>query len=268
MKFNFNAPVIVSLLSLAFIDIQADETNLVATWDIKGPAFLSFIKSVRQESGQDLMVTQFGEFTTGNVDLYEDIDQAYSTGRTIEPTMVGTSFTWPNIAVVAPPTLLSSTESSILCSGSDNNSSSDCVVMIVPDGFLTPGHKTGGLYFLPVSTTAGAPVLPQHAIAVQEDSWFYHQAHFYDMNGDGLMDIIAARCHINMVGQSKGELLWFEHPSNPKLISSTWTSHKLADGPDVISLIQEGSDGQLYIFAAQFFSKKLSMTTLKAVSGK
>ena len=53
----------------------------------------------------------------------------------------------------------------------------NCDLFVVPDGFLTPGHKTGGLYLQPAPpASAPAPeAYPKTALAPQEDGWFYHQ---------------------------------------------------------------------------------------------
>jgi hypothetical protein len=155
-----------------------------------------------------------------------------------------------------PDNAFSKDEKSLLC----GTQQQECDLYVVPDGFLTPDHKTGGVYIQPSSNPS-----QKFFIAEQQDDWFYHQAHFIDMDGDGLMDVVAARTHINAIGQSKGELVWFKHPATPKdVVNIWWPMQKIVDGPDVITLLKaDPASNTLLVFSAQFFSSQLSVTALQ-----
>merc|ERR1719262_735287 len=64
--------------------------------------------------------------------------------------------------------------------------------------------------------------------------WFYHQAYFIDINGDGRLDILTARAQYGLLPWSSkaGEMIWLEQPATEPLSGTPWVEHKLADGPD------------------------------------
>lgn len=55
-------------------------------------------------------------------------------------------------------------------------------------------------------------------ISTDKKGYFYHQAAWHDMNGDGKLDVIAARATVPTIptpwSKAKGDLLWMEHPSS------------------------------------------------------
>lgn len=222
--------------------------------DVKDPAFLSFI-------GTDLFVTQFGEFGAGNVVALREVARVFDNkgidgasvlaSSTFET--VGQGFTWPNMVELVPSHVFSPEERAALCGVVD------CDVYIVPDGFLPPGHKTGAIYLQPSSSPS-----TKHLLAQQERDWFFHQAHFVDVDGDGLADCVAARSHVTPLGQFRGELVWFKHPSQAKDVTSPWLMSKISDGPDVITLLRlDEAKQSLLVFSGQFFSSKLTVTSLQ-----
>lgn len=80
---------------------------------------------------------------------------------------------------------------------------------------------------------------------------------WYDLDGDGHLDILTARTNKPVVGSSKGELLWYRNPGQLKA-DDPWELHVLLDGPDVFFRIADlNGDGKPEIVAAEFFSLKL-----------
>ena len=93
-------------------------------------------------------------------------------------------------------------------------------------GFLIPGKATGNINYIDDQGKVTK--------LVKEGGFFYHTVKWYDMNGDGLKDIVTARAKKPIFGSSKGELIWLEQPSdgNPLQI---WKEHLITVGPDVNS---------------------------------
>jgi len=220
------------------------------------PSFLSFSNLGSAED--DLLITQFSEFLPGSVYSVANIADQFKSSSTVKfvPQTLGNDYTWPNLAEIIPSDVYSSEEKSKLCGGSKS-----CNLMIVPDGFLTPGHKTGGIFLL-ASTLTSTPAT-KIAIAPIETNWFYHKANFLDLDLDGKMDIIAARCNVNAVGVAKGELIWLKHPSDLSGVTEPWQKTTLVSGPDIITLVIKGKDNVVYVVGAEFFAKKLSITAIQ-----
>lgn len=81
------------------------------------------------------------------------------------------------------------------------------------------------------------------------------------MNGDGRSDIVTARGRKSLLSHGVGELVWLEQPENPAAVP--WPLHLLANGPDIgIDLLPTGPR-TAWIFAAEFFNKRLSSFHLK-----
>lgn len=90
-----------------------------------------------------------------------------------------------------------------------------------------------------------------------------------DMNGDGKADIITARATKPiLVGKTGGQLLWLEQPPSNPTVSVPWKEHILASGPDVDFAVADlkSGDDQFEIFAAEFFSQRLSLLTISTSS--
>lgn len=260
----------ITIVLLAFMCVLASAANpdLVATMDFPKPAFLSFVnlKDANSPSKTQLLATTFG--TTDNfVSVLSDIDKLYNTtSKNIKvpnnSRIIGNNdYVWPNVAEQIPSGVFSSAEQAIFCGGA---AAGNCIQLVVPDGFLVPGHKTGGVHIqgVDLAATDDATVIKSFNIAGEETNWFYHKANWFDMDMDGLMDLIIARCNVNAVGQAKGELVWLKHPSDPSAITSPWKMSVLSNGPDIITMPLVGNDGLLYIIAAEFFAQKLSVTAV------
>lgn len=221
------------------------------------PAFVSFVSSF---SSNDLLITQFSEMQEGSVYAATDMQAIFTGDKVFNTSTLGSDYTWPNVATPIPDGVFDADEKVAYC-GSDNVD--NCSLLVVPDGFLTPGHKTGGIFLLAGRTTSSTAKI---ALTQSEKNWFYHDVHWVDLDGDGRLDVLAARANVDAVGRARGELIWLRHPS---IVDSKtpWEIGKLTDGPDVITLVVRGNNDLLYVFAAEFFGEKLSLTTLKPGGG-
>lgn len=134
----------------------------------------------------------------------------------------------------------------------------------VGGGFLVPGKKTGAVTISEIDSTSGGQSAPNgNAIVISPvlDDYFYHICLWHDMNGDGLMDCVAAHTDFPLVGNPSGQLVFFAQPPSNPLQNVPWDMTVLAAGPDIFIHFTEwyGDGGQPAIIAAQFFSDKLVM---------
>ena len=68
------------------------------------------------------------------------------------------------------------------------------------------------------------------------DNTKYQTGHWIDLNNDGLDDLLIAR---STNEDNTGELMWFEQPASDPLNGQKWVEHKITDGPDVFTTINE-----------------------------
>ena len=68
-------------------------------------------------------------------------------------------------------------------------------------GFLVPGKSTGGIYLFNLDTNQNVK------ISTDKSGWFYHRTVFFDVDGDGLQDIISARATKPIFGSAGSELV-------------------------------------------------------------
>jgi len=174
--------------------------------------------------------------------------------------------------------------------------------LLVTDGFLVPGKDKGGLYVVqhPGNSLTERRVCLTGVMNLQgdiingESDWFYHRAVWMDMTGDGRQSILAARAKLPLLkGNSqddngtlgKGQLVWLERPmphtfdvrtGTPLDVDGTvfdpfspantpWKLRVLDDGPDVMFSVADldPQDDTIEVIASQFFSKKLSLHSIK-----
>lgn len=71
------------------------------------------------------------------------------------------------------------------------------------------------------------------------NGWFYHRALLKDVDGDGLVDVVAARATKPLIGKEGGELVWLRQPPGADPLapaSLPWAEAPLYNGtfsPDV-----------------------------------
>jgi len=129
-------------------------------------------------------------------------------------------------------------------------------LVLTAGGFLIPigGISTGKVCLFDVTDPKN---VIKTTVSTDKKGWFYHQATWHDMNGDGRLDIVAARA--TAPKNPAGEMVWFEQPATGALSNATheavWPVHVSANGPDVGFILEDlDGDGKVEMVATQFFS--------------
>ncbi len=147
---------------------------------------------------------------------------------------------WPNMAELAP-----------------EGSVAGRRVVLTAEGFFVSGSKSTGTVRLIDVTNAlnNASSVVVQKISTDKKSYFYHCARWVDVDGDGRLDIIAARAYksmINPLEKPKGELVWIRQPEKP---DGEWVTGVLGEGPDVaFELVDLDGDGKAEVVSAQYFT--------------
>ena len=135
----------------------------------------------------------------------------------------------------------------------------DREVVAAAEGFFsipfTKVSQAGTITLLSVDQLFKPSLKPlKHQISPVEASWFYHQAEWVDLDGDGNLDVLSARSNwnpiatlfdnavekvygklswlpfikgINPPNLVKGEMLWFKNPGPAKAFTTHWEKHTL-----------------------------------------
>jgi len=199
-----------------------------------------------------LLCSSFKAFGSGSVFVVPDVSEAVQAGdvSTLEPVKLDThgfEFQWPNDVKVIPEEVFGFR------------------AIIVPDGFLVPGHANGGLYIMRMDDTDLTKTEFVVKISEELDGYFYHMGEWLDLNGDGRLDFLTARSNAAPGG---GQLVWFEHPEEG-LTGATWKEHVVTAGPDVgIQVIQDSPyRHEVVVFAAEFFNENVSFYRVSTKDG-
>jgi hypothetical protein len=144
--------------------------------------------------------------------------------------------------------------------------------LVVPGGFLStpkPGRITlvnmedpaRGEYLV-IEAGTGTPDCTGGV--VRNDRWFYHQALWIDMDGDGRKDLVTARANLMPFRYGcpyVGELVWFRNPGAEIRPDQPWDIDVLVglpretNGPEVnMDLADLDGDGTPEIIATHFFT--------------
>jgi hypothetical protein len=139
--------------------------------------------------------------------------------------------------------------------------------IVVPDGFLVPGHANGGVYIITVEMDDFTQARECYTITDNTDGYFYHMGEWIDMNGDGLLDFVTAKSNAKAGG---GRLVWYEHPAGQMSKDTPqWTEHLIVNGPDVgITIDRETYKPDLLVYAAQFFDESVNMYRVTTTGGE
>lgn len=144
--------------------------------------------------------------------------------------------------------------------------------IVVPGGFLS-AERPGRLTLVDVSSPARTEYVVAEAGTarpdcsggvVRNEQWYYHQAVFHDMDGDGDKDLITARASFKPFLHRcppTGELVWFRNPGRALDPARLWEVEVLVglpaerDGPEVnLDLADLDGDGVPEIIATHFFT--------------
>jgi len=136
--------------------------------------------------------------------------------------------------------------------------------LLAPGGFLVPPKTVGAVTFLNV-TPGGALGSPPVALTQPKGGallggWFYHRAYVFDVDKDGLPDVLAARATKPLAGSPGGELVWARQPAGPApLAAAPWATAPLLGGalaPDVFftAPVSLRGDNDEQIFYTSFFT--------------
>ena len=233
------------MLLLVVLSCDAQHTKQVASFKLPSASVVDYEPSYPASSGgfePALLVTAFGPFGNDHVYSVGGLKELISSGGTSADAQVVAVQTWPNEAVLAPRTAVAGCP--------------ECVV--VAGGFLVPGKSNGLVYLYNVSTPS-APVRSEEPISPPKKSYFYHQTAWIDVNGDGRLDLLAARATVPTFPWQKkaSDLVWFEQPAHSAM-RGNWTEHLIvSDGPDVaFALVELDGKPPLEVVATQFFTAK------------
>ena len=244
--FSATACAVIALATSAPPDQSTFKYRPLGKISVKDPAFLR----VLQCSGgpPSLWITHFSALTPGEVLTVFNLSASYPDFAAAKTQILSSHFKWPNIVSIAPAEIGE--------------------YLVVPDGFLVPLKRTGGLYLLKINCGGSANSTSMFTdaepieITSPKLSWFYHMVVWRDMNGDGLLDIITARAYEPLfVGKLSGQLIWLEQPKESPLTNVPWVEHVLADGPETVFVLTDldPNDDQYEVIAPQYFTEHLTL---------
>ena len=227
------------------------ELTSYGKFKVKNAAFLNTGKW--DDSEDFLLASSFGAMSSGHVYMIPGIKDAVNANdvTSLDAVKLKTpSFEWPNNVSQVPYEVFNER------------------AIMVPDGFLVPGKKNGGMFIVRMDPTDLTKTVDTVRIAVKRSNFFYHMGYWVDLNGDGRLDLITARSNAK-AGQ--GELLWLEHPENGLDLESGqfWHEHVLGNIADVAFEVDTMSQykDEIVVFCAQFFDEALSMHRISTKDG-
>ena len=201
----------------------------VAQFEFRDAAVASAIPADRRsEVGFDLLLTRF---SPGAGDAVAGVRLPGNTS------VLDAEVVWPNQAELAPRGAVPGGAFALVAGGF----------------FVSPSKATGSVSLVPLPGHGGG----QHTISTPKRGFFYHVAKWHDINGDGRLDVVAARAMVpeNPFGHREGELIWLEQPSSGAL-QQPWREHTLVSpaGPDVaFALADLDGDGTLEVVGGNTF---------------
>jgi hypothetical protein len=236
--FCFQAVALCCLATLSFAKVLLPRR--MAVFDLQHPAVATFADSFPGSTGPALLVTTFFPFGNDNVVAVPSVATLLK-GEAANVTSLDAAAEWPNQADPVPK-------------GAVTAKPANSFVLTAQGFFVSPQKSTGSVNLLDVTKF---PTVVKQQVSTDKSANFYHQAVWHDVNGDGMMDIIAARTYKPLIfGTTQSNLVWMEQPANP---SDPWVERQLTDnnGPGVaFALLDLDNNGQMQVVGAQFFAKQ------------
>jgi hypothetical protein len=239
------------IASLAAAEADVDWTSM-GQFKISNPAFLQVTQY--HDSDPFLLVSSFSGSPIGKGKLYviPEITEGVS-NDTVDKLKehqleTGLSLQWPNDVKLIPQGVFEENRA-----------------IVIPDGFLVPGHNHGGIYVVTIDDDDITKVTSNHTITHNTDGYFYHMGEWIDMNQDGRKDFVTAKSNDKADG---GRLVWYEHPEGGLSSTDQWVEHHIVDGPDVGILIDQTSYADsIIVYSAEFFTEKIGMYSVSTKDG-
>eukprot|EP00948_MAST-09A_sp_MAST-9A-sp1_P003988 g3988.t1 len=191
------------------------------------------------EDPNAILVSTFYPFGTDEVVVVPNASTLLNPSFEAKPFTVENVTAWPNLVHWVD------NDATVLQDGSEGT------VLVAGGFFVSPKKSTGSVDLFDVSNF---PSVKHKKVSTDKKANFYHQAVFYDVNGDGRDDVVAARAFKSMNPFSKpdSELIWIQQPETP---NGEWETHViLSNGPDVDLFLQDiDGDGKPEVVATEFF---------------
>uniref|UniRef100_A0A0G4HYC0 Uncharacterized protein n=1 Tax=Chromera velia CCMP2878 TaxID=1169474 RepID=A0A0G4HYC0_9ALVE len=220
-------------------------------------------------------MSTFGPLEGGTVQVARDVSRYFGMNATssiseIEMKKVTGGFKWPNAVRTVPEDFFGSK------------------AFLVPDGFLVPLHKSGGLFLVFVDDDLQETA---KCTISAKSGFFHHKGIWIDIDLDGLPDLLTSRSDAKA---GDGELLWLKNPGGVSASQcGEWEERVITKGPDVLFAVlgDDGFEGKskrspalhtaeeeeeeedtpeshrLTVFASEFFNKRLVRYSINRPEG-
>lgn len=221
----------------------------VASWPLTNAAVSSLVppNGFPGAPNTSLLLTTFGFGSGDGVWGIRNLANAARNPTSADLVSLDKTIHWPNMAALAPSPL-----------GASGWGAGRSLVLEVGGFFPNPLKATGQIMLTDVTDFA-SPV--SYLVSHPKSNFFYHEAQWVDVNGDGRLDIVAARTEgpgIPIVKPAVGELIWLEQPvmtpSGP--FNASWVERVIISphGPDVSFVVHDfDGDGSVEVLASEFF---------------
>lgn len=219
-------------LALALPTLKQEESipTEINRVTVTKPAFANVI-------GDDLYLTSFDPNPFGGKDyVYKFTDaKELADGAKSVPLKLKGNTVWPNMVQSAPVELFQ--RQGVIISG----------------GFLVPGKSDGGLWWSSDSDNTMIELF-------KAKGYFYHKVAFYDVNQDGLTDILTCRATKPLFGGvGKGDLVWMEPIDRTRPLGK-WREKIIGLGCDTLFEFSDiTGDGKPDLLVPEFWGKKLTL---------